>query len=281
MAEVLVALRIAFINPVGTGLYDDMMARTLEPFVASGTELDVFHMRGVPEDIAFYYPKHLIELGLLEALPLLEQDGYDAAIIGCCFDPGVRLARELVAMPVVGPFEAAINHASYFGHNFSVVTDSPKTVPWLEDLVRLYGTTQCRGVHPLGWPAPVMVDDPGPVAEAAAATFLEVMERDESEMVLVGCTTIAACLELEIASTGRFSELPFLDPSVLALKAAESLGDLYQRGHYRISRRGFYRRHEDDNPVEASAVRRNYGLIDADGTRPQVVGPNVSAQTKR
>jgi allantoin racemase len=39
-------------------------------------------------------------------------------------DPGVRVAREVVDIPVIGPMEAAVNVASYFGHDYSIVTDA-------------------------------------------------------------------------------------------------------------------------------------------------------------
>ena len=87
-------IRLAFINPVGTGIYDAQMQRTLVPFARPDTVVDVLHFEGVPEDIAYYLPKHIIELGLLELAPVLEAAGYDAIIVGCCFDPGVRVARD-------------------------------------------------------------------------------------------------------------------------------------------------------------------------------------------
>ena len=109
--------------------------------------MDVIHLDGVPENIDYYYPKHLMELAIFRAVRRLEDEGYDAVVVGCCYDPGVKVARELVDIPVVGPLEAAMNHASYFGHRFTVITDHRKAVPWLEDLVRLHGAANCRGVR--------------------------------------------------------------------------------------------------------------------------------------
>ena len=110
-----------------------------------------------------------MEVAIFRAVRRLEEEGYDAVVVGCCYDPGVKVARELVDIPVVGPLEAAMNHASYFGHRFTVLTDHRKAVPWLEDLVRLHGAANCRGVRCIDWYVTDMIRDPSAVADDAAA----------------------------------------------------------------------------------------------------------------
>lgn len=255
--------RVAFVNPFGTPLYDDIIRETLIPYAADGTAVDVIHLDGVPANIDYYYPKHLMEIRIFEEVRRLEDAGYDAAVIGCCYDPGVRVARELVDMPVIGPLEAAMNHASYFGHDFTIVTDHRKAVPWLEDLVRLHGAGNCRGVRCIDWWVPDMIRNPSTVADDAVTACSRALDEDGSEVAILGCTIIAGCLEREIMTTGRHAEVPILNPNLLALKAAETLADLHRRGKYAISRRGFYQRHEQHDAAEAAEVRRRYQLTDA------------------
>ena len=255
--------RIAFINPFGTAAFDEIIRETLVPYASAGTAVDVIHLEGVPENIDYYYPKHLMELAIFEEVRRLEDAGYGAVVVGCCYDPGVRVARELVDIPVVGPLEAAMNHASYVGHRFTVVTDHRKALPWLEDLVRLHGAGNCRGVRAIDWYVTDMIRDTTSVANDAAAACLVALREDVSEVVILGCTIIGGCLEREIMTTGRHRELPILNPNLLALKAAESLADLHRMGKYQISRMGFYQRHEQHDPVEASEVRRRWSLADA------------------
>lgn len=264
--------RVAFINPVGTGIYDAQMERTLAPFARDDTQLDVLHFEGVPEDIAYYLPKHMIELGLLELAPVLEDSGYDAIIVGCCYDPGVRVAREVVDIPVVGPLEAAVNVASYFGHDYSIVTDARKTVAWIEDLLRVYGDTRCRGVRAIDWHVPDMLADPAAVAAASRVTFEAALDQDGSDVVVVGCTTIAACIEEAAVDDPSHLEVPFINPSTAALQVAEALAALSQKDRYRLSRRGFYRRHDEANPSEAKEVKRRFHLTDDAGAQLALVG---------
>lgn len=255
--------RIAFINPFGTADYDSIIRETLLPYAAQGTTVDVIHLDGVPADIDYFYPKHLMEIAICAEVRRLEEAGYDAVVVGCCYDPGVRVARELVDIPVVGPLEAAMNHASYVGHRFTIVTDHRKARPYLEDLVRLHGAGNCRAVRCIDWYITDMIKDPTAVADDAAAACMTALREDESELVILGCTIIGGCLEREIMTTGRHRDLPILNPNLLALKAAESLADLYRLGKYQVSRVGYYQRHEAHDPAGAAEVRRRWQLADA------------------
>ena len=230
--ETAVDRRIAFINPFGTAAFDAIIEETLVPYAANGTSVDVIHLEGVPANIDYYYPKHLMELAIFDEVRRLEERGYDAVVVGCCYDPGVRVARELVDIPVVGPLEAAMNHASYFGHSFTVVTDHAKARPWLEDLVRLHGAGNCRGVRFIDWYVTDMIEDTTAVADDAAAACLTALKEDQAEVVILGCTIIGGCLEREIMTTGRHRDLPILNPNLFALKAAETLADLHRMGKY-------------------------------------------------
>ncbi len=254
--------RIAFINPFGTAAFDSIIEETLVPYAAAGTSVDVIHLEGVPKNIDYYYPMHLMQLAIFDEVRRLEERGYDAVVVGCCYDPGVRVARELVDIPVVGPLEAAMNHASYFGHSFTVVTDHAKARPWLEDLVRIHGAGNCRGVRCIDWYVTDMIEDTTAVADDAAAACLQALQDDQAEVVILGCTIIGGCLEREIMTTGRHRELPILNPNLLALKAAETLADLHRMGKYNISRVGLYQRHEQHDAAEAEEVRRRWHLVD-------------------
>ena len=54
-----------------------------------------------PEDEAAAVPT------VLEAVPDLDARGFDAVIVGCFGDPGVRQAQDRCAIPVIGPAAAA------------------------------------------------------------------------------------------------------------------------------------------------------------------------------
>lgn len=251
--------RIAFINPFGTAVYDELIRETLGRTAAPGTALEVVSIDGAPANIDYYWPKHIVETAVFNKVLELEDQGYDAFIIGCCYDPGVRVARELTDIPVVGPLEASLNMASYFGHSSTVITDHRKALPYLEDLVRLYGSGNCRSVRCIDWWVTDMIENPAAVAKDAADACMAALEEDKSEVAILGCTIIGGCLAKHTRTTGEFADLPIVNPNVLALKTAESLADMYRQGLYRIGRRGFYQKHAQHNAEEAAQVRERYG----------------------
>lgn len=61
-------------------------------------------------------------------------------VIGCFYDPGLREARELVRMPVIGVCEASLHIASMItAGKFSIVAGRKKWIPKMADNARNYG----------------------------------------------------------------------------------------------------------------------------------------------
>jgi allantoin racemase len=249
--------RICFLNPFGTDAYDELIADTLRPSLRAGTELEFRHLDDVPRNIDYYVPKHLVEVGVLREVAAAEREGFDAFVIGCCYDPALTQARELASIPIVGPLEASVLLARLFGHRFAVVTDHHKAVPEIEDRVRLYGVEpNCRSVSAIEWFVDDMIDDPDAVARDAAHRCREVMARDRAEAVVLGCTIVAACFERAVLRGATdLAQLAVVNPNLMAVKVAELLADLAAVGQYRISRTGYYEQHAQHDPVEAAEVR--------------------------
>ena len=260
-------LSIKFINPFGTAQYNDLIKETLTPYVRDGVEVVVENTTNCPENIDYYYNKHLIEEAIFEEAIKAEKEGFDAAIVGCCYDPGVRVARELVDIPVIGPLEAAMYFAPYFGHDYVVVTDHHKAVPYLRDLVRLYGQqANCLDVSCINWFVTDMIKDTEGVAREAMNAAASAMINRGAETAILGCTIISASYEKWILQSGAKRNPAVLNPNTCALKMAESLAELKRQGVYQISRRGYYQQLQQHNPIEYAAVRQrfaNRGRIDA------------------
>ena len=253
-------MKVRFCNPFGTDAYDELVRDSLEPYLREGTELEITHLENCPRNIDYYMPKHLMEVEVFRQVVAADREGVDAFVVGCCYDPGVDVSRELTDMPVVGPLEASLLLSRYFGHSFSVVTDHRKAVPELQNLVRLYGIeANCRSVRAIDWYVENMVEDPSTVAHDAAERCRQVLDEDGAECAVLGCTIIAACLEREILrGAEELAALPIVNPNVMAVKAAELLADLRAVGQYRISRRGYYQRAEQHNAAEAEEVWRRF-----------------------
>jgi allantoin racemase len=249
-------MRICFLNPFGTADYDALITETLAPSLRAGTEVEVRHLEHSPRNIDYYVPKHLVEVEVLKAVLAAERDGFDAFVIGCCYDPALTQARELVRIPVIGPLEAAVLLARPFGHRFSVLTDHRKAVPEIEDRVRLYGVeANCRSVRAIDWFVDDMIGDPERVAQDVHARSAEILAADRSEVIVLGCTIVAACYERTVLTgRGDLADLAIVNPNLMAVKLAELFADLQAAGQYRISRSGYYQQHAQHDRAEAAAI---------------------------
>jgi allantoin racemase len=249
-------MRICFLNPFGTDAYDRLIREVLEPGMSEGTELEIRHLESGPRNLDYYAPKQLVQVEILRAAKQAQDDGFDALIIGCVYDPALTEARELLDIPVVGPLEASLAFARAFGHRFAIVTDHHKAVPEIEDRVRLYGAeANCRGVEAVGWFVDDMVKDPDAVAHDTYAHVRDIMQRTRAETVIVGCTIVSACYERAcLNGVEGLDGLSIINPNMMAVKMAESLVALRRVGQYRISRAAYYQRLDDHDPAQAAEV---------------------------
>ena len=62
------SIRINFINPFGTPVYNALIEETLTPYLRQGSELVVTHTEDCPENIDYFYNKHLMETSLFDAV---------------------------------------------------------------------------------------------------------------------------------------------------------------------------------------------------------------------
>ena len=248
--------RICFLNPFGTDSYDELIDSTLRPALQDSTEIEIRHLSNSPANIDYYAPKHLAETEIMTAAIEAERDGFDAFVIGCCYDPALTQCRELVNIPVIGPLEASVSLARLFGHSFAVVTDHRKAVPELRDRVRLYGLeSNCRAVDAIDWYITDMVLDPMAVAKDTYVKVQDVMRTTGAETVIIGCTIVAACYELAaLRGDSELGALSVVNPNVMAVKLAEMFADLNATGQYRISRSGYYQQHASHDVAEAGDI---------------------------
>ncbi|MEZ5925878.1 MAG: aspartate/glutamate racemase family protein [Hyphomicrobiaceae bacterium] len=259
------ARRINFINPFGTRLYDEIIVKTLGHYAAEGTDLVVTHLENCPPDIDFFYSKHMIEQSLYEAVMRSEEEGFDAVVVGCLYDPGVRVARELVDIPVIGPLEAAFQMAAYYGHSTMVLTDHRKAVPYIREAAQVNGQGQTvRGVDAIDWFVKDMIGDRAAVVRDVVRVSKEAARRFDAETVIMGCTIIAAIYQEHLMEGGHPSEVPIINPNLVALKVAEGLADLKQKGSYFVARSGFYMKPTGHFAEEFKRARRIWNAAKPD-----------------
>lgn len=219
--------KILFIDPVGTDLFDQPIQEFLETAKAPETELDVVSLKRGPMHLEYHYYEALVLADLLHVVRQAELDGYDAAVIGCFYDPGLHEAREITEhLVVTAPAEAAMHIATTLGHTFSILVGRKKWIPKMHENVVKYGfSSQLASFKSLDLGVYDFQKDPKETARRMRAAAKEAVEKDGAEVIILGCT-------IEFGFYKELQEefqVPVIDAVLAPLKYAEFLVDLRNR----------------------------------------------------
>lgn len=249
--------RILWINPVGTDLFDKPIQDLLDQIKRPGTAVEVVSLPRGPHHVEYHYYESLVLADVLHVVKRAENEGFDAAVIGCFYDPGLREAREITEhMVVTAPAEATLLLACSLGHKFSIVVGRDKWIPKMEENVVRYGLKDRLasfksvdlGVHDF------QADPPATEARLKAAAQ-EAVEKDSAEVIILGCTIEFGFFR----DLQRELSVPVLDAVVTPFKYAEHLVELRDRFGWRHSKVQGY----ESPPLEEIAawhLEAQYGI---------------------
>lgn len=106
------------------------------------------------------------------------------------------------------------------GHKYSVVTTLDRTVPLIEDRLRLAGLdAKCASVRASGLPVLALETDPERTIEAIVDEAEAAVREDKAEVICLGCGGMAGLDDKIRERTG----VPVVDGVSAAVKLAESL----------------------------------------------------------
>jgi Asp/Glu/hydantoin racemase len=141
-------MKFLYVEATGTDLLRSHYQELLNEAVSPGNSITIENLSGASKDPAGEAPVLPTFWGeginlLGEMFRLIEEgkERYDATIIGCSADPGLRLAKRRGGkMPVIGPFESALHLAAGIGGRLAIFTPGPiEEVRWLYDNARFLG----------------------------------------------------------------------------------------------------------------------------------------------
>jgi allantoin racemase len=171
-------------------------------------------------------------------LKAAEKEGFDAAIVGCFYDPGLKEAREVTEhMPVVFPEETCGYLAATMGNRFSILVGRRKWVPAMRDNLERYGLAgRLASFKTLDMGVLDFQQDPRETYKRMFKLGREALEADGAEVLILGCTIefgFAEKLQQELAA-------PVLDATVTPFKYAEFKAELKQKFGWSVSKIGGY-----------------------------------------
>jgi allantoin racemase len=157
------------------------------------------------------------------ALVARHAPGCDAVVIGVSYDTGLRGARELLDIPVVGMTEAGLLTACMLGGSIGVVTFGRRVLPLYKELVAGYGlASRIAGWRVLESTAAYRAGPHPELDREIVAAANDLVEREFAEVVLLTGAVMAgvpARLQPEVP-------VPMVDCVVCGVRQAEMLAQL-------------------------------------------------------
>lgn len=210
-------------------------ADKLKAWAERGTDVTVRTTESGPGTIESAYEEYLSIPPTAKLLREVEEEGFDAAIIGCFGDPGLDGLREISDMLVVGPAAASIALATTLGHRFGIVTVAASIVPALRRLVWEAGALDAlAGIRYIEAPVLSITAQPDEALKRMVRVGREAIESDAADTLVLGCMSMGF---LDVAEEmTRLLGVPVINPSKASLKIAEAavaLGLTHSRAAYR------------------------------------------------
>lgn len=219
--------KILWINPVGTDAYDKMFREGLAEIKQPQTQVDVVSLKKGPMHLEYRYYEALIIPETLHLIKQAENDGYDAAVIGCFYDPGLYDAKQIVDnMVVTAPEEACVHLAATMGYKFSVIVTEDLCIPQMMGNVVSYGLKdKVASFKSLGMGVHDLHKDEKKTIEILKSKAKEAVEKDGAEVIVLGCTIqFGFYKELQ-----DYLNVPVIDAIIAPFKYAEFLAELKDR----------------------------------------------------
>ncbi|MEM7032506.1 MAG: aspartate/glutamate racemase family protein, partial [Chloroflexota bacterium] len=169
---------------------------------------------------------------------------YDAIVIGCFYDTGLREAREVSRKALVmAPCQAAVSIATHLGNTFSVLVSERKCIPKMKQNIRLYGFDyRLASMRSLEIPVHEFQGNQQHTRDRLLEEGQRAIEQDGAEVLILGCTAEYGFHESMQAELG----VPVIDAVLAPFKYAEFLADTAHRFGWYPSRVGGSKAPPDD-----------------------------------
>lgn len=217
-------MKIKIIMPFKTTLVDEATERTAKEYLSKGTQVRCVHPQEAPEKITCQYDEAFAVVGVLDEAGKAAEEGYDGVLISCFGDPGLKPARELANIPVVGTAESAMLFGAALAQRFSVITIPQSLVCVAEDIAKLSGVyDKLASVRHLGSQAFEMRKE-----QKVQRTYdeaIRAIEEDGAQALVIGCTgllDVPAPLQ-QLLREKKGYDVPVIDPVGAPVKFLESL----------------------------------------------------------
>jgi len=212
-------VKILVVNVNTTASMTDAIAASARSVASPGTEIIGLTPAFGAESVEGNFESYLAAVGVMDVVTRYEGE-YDAVVQAGFGEHGREGLQELCDVPVVDITEAAGHVASLLGHKYSVVTTLDRTVPLIEDRLKLAGLdARCASVRSSGMSVLELEERPEDAVKAIVAEAELAVTEDGAEVICLGCGGMAGLDE----AVGTATSVPVVDGVTAAVKLAEAL----------------------------------------------------------
>jgi len=156
----------------------------------------------------------------LRLLADIDPATYDAVVIACYGDPGVRALRRATSRPVIGIGEASMLASCALAERFSVVVTVDSAVPIIRAMVASYGLAdRLDAVVPVGLEVLEIATDPDRAEQRVLATIQSIVAEHGSGAVALGCAAMSPLAD----RLGEHVSVPVVDGIAAAVGLIASI----------------------------------------------------------
>ena len=215
-------MRILLVNANTTQLVTDKVSAQARACAAPGTDIRAVTGNFGARIIGSRAEPAIGEHSTL-ALVSAHANDCDAVVIAVSYDTGLRAARELLPVPVVGMTEAGLLTACMLGGRIGVITFGRRVRPLYEELAASYGlASRIAGWRTLESQAAYRSGAHEELDRELIAQALDLVERDFAEtVVLTGAVMAGVASRLQ-----AHVPVPLIDCIACAVAQAELLARL-------------------------------------------------------
>jgi allantoin racemase len=228
-------MRILWINPLGTDIFDADMRNVLDRAKHADTLVDVVSLPGDrPKHLEYHAYEGLVVSDIVR-LTRQAADDYDAVVIGCFYDVALREAREVSGRAIVtAPCQSATAIASNLGNTFSVLVGRRKWIPKMRENVHAYGHgLRMVSMRALGLGVHDFQANHDLTCNRLPTEGRKAIEEDGAEVLILGCTAEYGFHETMQNELG----VPVIDAILSPFKTAEFLAEVAARFGWQPSRK--------------------------------------------
>ncbi len=227
-------MKILFINPVGHANFDEPIKNYINKYKSKNTEIEVKSLPRGPHHLDYHYYEALIGADMLHMIKRYEKKNFDAAVIGCFYDPFLLEAREIVdKMLVLAPAESSLHIASCLGKKFSIIVGSKKNIPKMEENVIKYGFYHnLASFKPIGMGVLDFQKNEKETRRRIIEKAKAASKEDGAEVIVLGCTIQFGFFE----KLQEELQIPVIDAVLAPFKYAEFLAELKEKCNWTHSK---------------------------------------------